>query len=561
MRFPSTVDDCYHPRTLQTRHRVIMRPVKRSALLSSWVSCAFLLFVVWIHPSCVQALSSSSSSFSQQTQHGAAAFPKRRPATVEIFFDSSNNLHRDIQYHPEQPARIEACVEALKHFMQTTKLNNNNNNKEGDEELFTPLKLVDVAHERPVIPPSKPETNKDESNDNHDDDDITVEHEPFSTQELEHARSMLVLAHNEEFVTNFQQRCQASKQRRIDEGRSPLGFVGYIDDDTFVTTESYDVCLRATAAWIRAVDLALLGEQGKRGNNNEMGGTRKKNDFPWYGTPPRRQRRGQGNNFGTSATSISTSTAAATMALTRPPGHHATSNSANGFCIFNFASAAALHAITTYPHLVNKVSILDWDVHYGQGIADIVRAHPQIRYVSIHQTPAFPYLGEKRGFADNALQYKNVLTVPIPADTTWTCGYKELFNNVVLPFVWNDGSSTTTTADDGTNGKGELNDGEDKWEPDLVIVSAGYDALGSDELANVALTAEDYGRMTRLLMERIGWLEEDGNDNAVDKENPMSGRRKPGLMFGLEGGYQLGKMAAGGNLADAVVETVKALLR
>ena len=156
----------------------------------------------------------------------------------------------------------------------------------------------------------------------------------------------------------MKRKCRDSRQRRIDEGKNPLGFVGYIDNDTYLTTESYDVCLRATAAWIRAVNLVL--------------------DDP----------------------NIDSMNAA--MALTRPPGHHATAGLSNGFCILNFAAAAAIHAIQRDTNF--KVSILDWDVHYGQGVADIVMKHNRIRYVSIHQVPAFPYEGESRSLARRTQQ-------------------------------------------------------------------------------------------------------------------------------------------------------------
>ena len=62
-----------------------------------------------------------------------------------------------------------------------------------------------------------------------------------------------------ELVAGLEQRCHSSRQRRVEEGKDPLGFVGYIDDDTYVTTESFDVALRAAAAWIRAVDVAMAG--------------------------------------------------------------------------------------------------------------------------------------------------------------------------------------------------------------------------------------------------------------------------------------------------------------
>ena len=290
---------------------------------------------------------------------------------------------------------------------------------------------------------------------------------PISDHELDYAKELLMRTHDPDLVLNLERKCRDSRQRRIDEGKDPLGFVGYIDDDTYVTTETYDVCLRATACWIRAVDHVLSGS-----NSNAC---------------------------------------QAAMALTRPPGHHATKRSSNGFCIFNFAAAAALHAIEKDPEL--KVSMFDWDVHYGQGVVDIVKHHPRVRYASIHQSPAFPYLGTKAGTDGD---HNNILTLPILADTTWTCGYRQKFEDEIIPFLKSN----------------------DSWNPSLVIICSGYDALDSDELAGVSLQARDYGEMTRQIRQHL---------NAP-------------LVLGLEGGYQLKDAAGGGNLADAVVETAGALL-
>lgn len=347
---------------------------------------------------------------------------------IPILYDSSNNLHRDMHYHPEQPARIEACVGALQNLTSDR------------------IQLQDVS----VESSSSSSTTTT----------------GFSEDELVHARAMLVEAHSEEFVSTLETRCRTSRQRRIDEGSPPLGFIGYIDDDTYVTTETFDVCLRATSAWIRAVDVAMA--------QKTKGGT--------------------------------------AFALTRPPGHHATKRLMNGFCLFNFCAAATIHALQRYPDI--KVSILDWDVHYGQGVADIVQAHPRTRYVSIHQLSAFPYMGEEFQVSG---EHNNIMTIPIVAETSWTCGYEQVYLEKALPFVRTVG----------------------EWEPDLVIVCSGYDALDSDELASVSLQATDYGRMTRLLRDHT---------------------QGAGLMLGMEGGYQLNKFAGGGNLADAVVETVKALV-
>lgn len=350
---------------------------------------------------------------------------------IPVYFDSSSGLHKNIYYHPEQAERINACVAEL--------IGQSN------------VDLIDFSPDDP-------------------DPCDGVTQIPFSDEELSHARRILLKTHSPELVTGLEARCRESRQKRTEEGRDPLGFVGYIDDDTFVTTESYDVCLRATAAWIRAVDHAL-GTNGQRKTTS--------------------------------------------MALTRPPGHHATYETSNGFCLVNFAAAASIYLLESNPGL--KVSIFDWDVHYGQGVAKILQKFDRARYASIHQSPAFPYLGERFGVTG---EHKNILNIPILADTTWTCGYKQKFYEDVLPFLKNE-----------------------EWEPDIIIICAGYDALDSDELASVGLTAKDFGFMTKELKDYL---------QKVDSTHIP-------IALGLEGGYQLSSMAGGGNLADAVVATIEAL--
>lgn len=363
-------------------------------------------------------------------------------STTPIYYDSSNHLHRDLQFHPEQSARIDACLKALSSYMETSSQR---------------LKLIDVS-------PTEIRTG---DRPRHGNQQYYHFHEPFSQEQLSHAKRMLMAVHSKELVESLELKCQASRERRIQEGKDALGFIGYLDHDTYLTTESYNVCLRAAACWIECVHQIILDK---------------------------------GADF--------------SFALTRPPGHHATRTLPNGFCTFNFAAVAALYAIQE-GHC-RRVSILDWDVHYGQGVADIVQEYPNIRYVSMHQVPAFPYQGEKRCVSG---QYQNIMTVPVQPDSTWTCGYSELFTEHVLPFC--------SSGD---------------WEPDLVIVCAGYDALGSDELASCNLTAEDYGTMTTLLRQHLG-------KNAKNAK----------IMLGLEGGYQIKDHVPGGNLAEAFVETIKAL--
>ena len=150
---------------------------------------------------------------------------------IPVLYDASNNLHRDIKFHPEQPARIQCCIDAIK-----------------ESDLNSAVKLTDVSDSSEFR---------------------------FTNDELDYARECLVEAHSEELVASIEVRCRNSRKKRIEEGKNSLGFIEYIDDDTYMTTETYDVCLRATATWIRCVNHAL-------------------------------------GIFGSA------------MALTRPPGHHAT---------------------------------------------------------------------------------------------------------------------------------------------------------------------------------------------------------------------------------------------
>ena len=398
---------------------------------------------------------------------------------VKVYYDSSNDFHRDLKYHPEQPERISACVKELIEYYQD---NYQSFLLSSEEDASTTIEntlqdndslpiLLDVCNVASSFS-STTEYNIIDGSYYQKGCCLERKNEVLTKEELDHARSILVHIHSEEYVSQIEQRCRRSRQQRIKEGKNPLGFVGYIDDDTYLTTESHDVCLRATAIWIRALQKAT--------------------------------------------------TTGATFALTRPPGHHATSTLSNGFCIYNFASAAAIHYIQTSSSSSSpKVSILDWDVHYGQGTADIVQHHPEIRYVSLHQNPAFPYQGRTRTIQGT---YRNIYTLPLPPDSTWSCGYQQYFEQYALPFLYDSSS----------------------WIPDVIIISAGYDALSSDELASCELRSKDYGTMTTLLRK---WIQQQQSDH----------KNIPAIMFGLEGGYQLQQNKAGGNLQKAILETIKAL--
>lgn len=384
-------------------------------------------------------------------------------APLDIFYDSTNYLHRDMEYHPECPDRIDHCLDALRRHFPSE-------NNQDPTNSSVSHGIIDVAANT-TIPSTDGPRHREHSS-------------PLTVQELEHAENMLAKIHDSSLIADLKGKCEAPR-------KDASGWIGYIDgSDTYVTTGSYDVGVRATGAWIRAVDVALGAHDSTAPSTTAVAET-------W--TKP-----------------------AIGMALTRPPGHHATYSLSNGFCIFNFAMAAAAHAISIDPSM--KISILDWDVHFGQGVMDILdkcsssALAKNVRYVSLHQVPCFPHEGQSRKVQGC---FNNVMTIPIQPESTWSCGYKELFTTYALPFVCT----------------------EDEWEPDLVVVCAGYDALDSDELAGVNLVAKDYGEMTRLLLDQIG----------------CSSNKHPGLVFGLEGGYQLREGVAGGNLSDALIETIKAL--
>lgn len=347
-----------------------------------------------------------------------------RPPLLPILYDSSNALHRSIEYHPEQPNRISVCIDALRRREQ-----------EAGGAGCAGFDLVDMVS--------------------------------VGGEELSAARAALTKVHSDEYVARFEEKCGRSREARIAEGRPPLGFVGNIDEDTYLTTESFGVFMRAATSWTGAVDAAMTD-----------GG--------------------------------------AALALVRPPGHHATRTLANGFCVFNFAAASAVHALAAGGR---RVSILDWDVHYGQGTAKIVGEMEGVRYTSLHQVPAFPYEGEDPGVSGS---HNNLLSVPVQAGTTWESGYSDAYENVALPFLSSAG----------------------EWVPDVVIVSAGYDGLESDELASVSLAPADYGTMVRKLHEHL----EREHDGSV-----------PPVVLGLEGGYQL-RTDDGRGLDAAVMETVASLV-
>ncbi|PLP59588.1 acetoin utilization protein [Mesorhizobium loti] len=153
----------------------------------------------------------------------------------------------------------------------------------------------------------------------------------------------------------------------------------------------------------------------------------------------------------------------------RPPGHHAEKTTAMGFCLFNTAAIAARYA--QEKHGVERVAIVDWDVHHGNGTQDIFWDDPSVLYCSTHQMPLYPGTGAK-----SEIGAGNIVNAPL-APATGSDIFREAFNTRVLPAI-------------------------DSFAPDLVIISAGFDAHHRDPLAEINLVEDDFDWATGQLMDR-----------------------------------------------------------
>lgn len=153
---------------------------------------------------------------------------------------------------------------------------------------------------------------------------------------------------------------------------------------------------------------------------------------------------------------------------TRPPGHHAESTKAMGFCFFNQAAIAARHARTA--HGAERVAIIDWDVHHGNGTQEIFWNDASVLYASTHEMPLYPGTGapSERG------EHGTIVNAPLRAGDG-SDAFREAFEMALLPRV-------------------------NAFQPDLVIISAGFDAHWRDPLANINLVESDFAWATQALM-------------------------------------------------------------
>ncbi len=186
------------------------------------------------------------------------------------------------------------------------------------------------------------------------------------------------------------------------------------------------------------------------------------------------------------------------MSLMRPPGHHALADRGMGFCLFANVAIAAKTVLAEFG--AGRVLIIDWDVHHGNGTEDILYDDPNVAFFSTHQYPFYPGTGAASSIGRGAGRGLT-LNVPLPAGVG-DAGYARAFDELLLPFAR-------------------------RFQPDLILVSAGYDAHWRDPLALEQLTLTGYASLAhrvRLLADEL-----------------CAGR----LVVALEGGYDLDVLAYG----------------
>jgi len=244
----------------------------------------------------------------------------------------------------------------------------------------------------------------------------------------------LLLVHHKEHVSQIQEVARRGG--------------GWLDPDTVMSPDSYEAARYAAGGTIRATEAVINGEVNSA------------------------------------------------FALVRPPGHHATPTRAMGFCLFNNVAIAAEYALSKYE--LERILIIDFDVHHGNGTQEIFYDNPQVLYISTHEYPFYPGTGSIEETGSGAAR-GTTLNIPLPGG----CGdaeYLQAFEQVIAPAA-------------------------KRFAPQLILVSAGYDTHWADELALMQVSVTGFAQMVKITKRLADEL--------------CNGR----LVFSLEGGYNLNALA------------------
>ncbi len=230
----------------------------------------------------------------------------------------------------------------------------------------------------------------------------------------------LVTVHEREYIQEVEAASYQAEQEEARSGRQTLFFA----TDTYVSAKSYEAALKAAGAPLVAIDAVMKGEIDNA------------------------------------------------YCLVRPPGHHAVAESAMGFCLFNNVAVAARYALDHYN--LERVMIIDYDVHHGNGTQEMFYDDPRVLYFSVHQAPFYPGTGlaDERG---EGAGHGTTINVPLPAETGFDA-YEAIFRQVMVPAA-------------------------DRFDPQLILVSAGFDAHWTDPIGNMYLSTAAFAKLNQIIID------------------------------------------------------------